>query len=497
MLNEDQLNLLADIFQDRFSEVNARIIRDIGETLKKTGDLTPSQAKKLQQMYNYGADLDLITNQLESASEKSIADIESLYKTVAQEENNWSKPFYDAKGIKQIPLKENKALQKIIGSAATTTRNTLINLSSTTAIGVNTPKGFEEFGTFYKKTIDKAITAVATGVEDYNSVIRQAVRDLGSSGLRVRYESGYTKRLDSAIRQNVLDGVSYVAQETVKQNGNEFGADGVEISAHSPCAPDHLPYQGKQYRDKEYAELQQRLKRPIGEWNCRHFAYPIIIGISQPANSKVELAEMQEYSNEKIEIDGQKYTRYECTQMQRQLETKMRYIGDEKVLYQTVGDDELIRGANVKIRALKNKYVEISQKAGLPTKVERTRIIADKLRNKVAYSGENAIIKLAKGHNIRGEVSVNYEKFDVSKFAFDDAHINKERLHNVTREEAEQFIKESKVLMTRWKGESLCYMGPVGMTYVNLKDKIIKTSFRRVEYDPETLKFIEGVEKLL
>lgn len=130
-------------------------------------------------------------------------------------------------------------------------------------------------------------------------------------GLRVQYESGYTRRLDSAMRQNIIDGVSYVAQETARQAGEEFGADGVELSAHSPCAPDHLPYQGKQYSLQEYEELQASLRRPIGEWNCRHFAYPVLLGISRPANSKAELAEMAQASERRIEMDGRTYSRYD------------------------------------------------------------------------------------------------------------------------------------------------------------------------------------------
>lgn len=110
----------------------------------------------------------------------------------------------------------------------------------------------------------------------------------------------YTRRIDSAARQNVLDGISYIAQETAKSNGEKFGADGYEISAHATCAPDHLPYQGKQYTKAQFDKLQAGLKRPIGQWNCRHLIYPIILGVSAPAYSDEELKEFEINSNEKI-----------------------------------------------------------------------------------------------------------------------------------------------------------------------------------------------------
>lgn len=373
MLTEERMQELAEQFENKFSAVSFRILRDIGETLKKTGDLTPAQAKKLQQMFTYGADVERMTKMLAQASGESIEAIRKLYEQVAREEQDWSKPFYDAKEITQIPLEENELLQNIIKAATAVTKGDLRNMSRTTTVGIKGKNGFQPLGSFYKKTVDEAITAVATGTLDYNSVIRQAIKDMGSSGLRVRYEGGYTKRLDSAIRQNIIDGVSYIAQETAKQAGEEFGADGVELSAHSPSAPDHLHYQGKQYSLKEYDELQDKLERPIGEWNCRHFPYPILLGISRPANSKEELEQMQEESNRIIEIDGKEYTRYECTQIQRKLETKLRYAREEKAIYQAAGQDDLVREVTEKMRILGNKYREVSEKAGLPTRAERIR----------------------------------------------------------------------------------------------------------------------------
>lgn len=378
MLSEERMQELAEQFEERFSRVCLRILQDMGETLKEAGDLIPSQAKKLQQMFTYGADVEEMTKQLARAAGTSMEDIQKLYEQVAKEEQDWSKPFYDAKGVTQIPLAENELLQNIVKAAAAVTKGELRNMSRTTTVGIRTKNGFQPLGSFYKKTVDEAISAVATGTMDYNSTVRQAIKDMGSSGLRVQYESGYARRLDSAIRQNIIDGVSYIAQETARQAGEEFGADGVELSAHSPCAPDHLPYQGKQYSLREYDDLQASLKRPIGEWNCRHFPYPILLGISRPANSMAELAEMERESNRKIEIDGNEYTRYECTQLQRKLETKLRYAREEKAIYQAAGQADLVREATEKIRILGNKYKEISEKAGLPTRAERMRTFSGK-----------------------------------------------------------------------------------------------------------------------
>jgi len=396
VLSEDEINALADIFQDRFDRTNRKILEYIGSRLKEIGELTPSQARKIQQMYKYGEDLDTITKYLAEASGQSIDDIEALYEKVAEEGYDWSKPFYEAKGIKQIPFKENKDVQRIVKAMCVVTGKSLKNISRTTAIGVNTAGGFKPVGSFYKETVDSAITAVITGTDDYNSTIRRAVKELGSGGLKIRYESGYTRRLDSAVRQNVLDGVRYVTQEIAAKNGEEFGADGYEISAHSACALDHLPYQGRQYSKKEYEAIQESLARPIGQWNCGHTAFPIVLGVSHRAYTDKELKAFEKNSNEKITIEGREYTRYECTQLQRQLETKLRYAREEKALYKAVGDKELVNGATEKIRLLSNKYADVSRTAELPMRAERTRSVTEKLKNKVTNKSDDGIINKTK-----------------------------------------------------------------------------------------------------
>lgn len=115
----------------------------------------------------------------------------------------------------------------------------------------------------------------------------------------------------------------------------------------------------------------------------------------------------------------------------------------------------------------------------------------------VARKRKADIIKLAKENKIRGEVHLEYQRTDISEYAFDEKHINKDREHGVTREDAERFIADSKVMISRWKGRFECYFAPGGATYIDLEQKNIRTSFKREEFDPDTLAFMEGVEKLL
>ena len=96
---------------------------------------------------------------------------------------------------------------------------------------------------------------------------------------------------------------------------------------------------------------------------------------------------------------------------------------------------------------------------------------------------------------IKGAAKVNPEKLDVSGYTYDTDHINAERAHMVSREEAERFIKESDVSLTRWNGRFVNYYGKDGATYVDVENKNIRTSFSSREFDGNTLKIREVVEK--
>ena len=114
----------------------------------------------------------------------------------------------------------------------------------------------------------------------------------------------------------------------------------------------------------------------------------------------------------------------------------------------------------------------------------------------IENSPENVIMKAAKENKIRGELNLSPGKIDISDYSFDDVHINKQREHNVTKEDAQRFIKQAKVSFTRWNGRYICYIGSEGSTYIDIEKKLVRTSFKRDEYDQNTLNFIKEVEKI-
>lgn len=103
--------------------------------------------------------------------------------------------------------------------------------------------------------------------------------------------------------------------------------------------------------------------------------------------------------------------------------------------------------------------------------------------------------KAIKEAGIKGIAKIKPEKMDVSEYTYDEKHINSEREHSVSRDEAERFIKESDISLTRWNGRFVNYYSKNGATYVDVENKNIRTAFTRKEFDKNTLKIREVAEK--
>ena len=363
MLNEDFVEAIGEILSARFTEINTHYLELLGKQIKDIGKLTPSNLHQLQQMMRMGTNIEVIQQEIAKAVGKTAEDIAKLLEQAAESAYSDTSVFYEARNMSQVPLLQNTALLNVVQAIEKVTLGELVNLSQTTVIRPS-----------YSVAIDKAVWAVQTGQVDYHKAIRSALRETAQAGLRVEYESGYTRRLDSAVRQNVLDGTRAINQGVRDEAGRQFGADGVEISAHGMCAADHENIQGRQYTKAEFEEIQASLRRRIGTWNCGHRTFSIVLGISSPAYSKKELREMHELNHTPVEYNGKTFaTRYEASQEQRRIETAIRYAEDVRTLATASGDTALATEMDEAINTMNREYRNFSKAAWLQTRRDRIR----------------------------------------------------------------------------------------------------------------------------
>lgn len=362
MLSERQLENILEVFRVRMQGAVEEYLKRMGEHLRDIGTLTPSDINRVVELKRVNYNMEQVKRDIAKAASASVKDIDKVFEAVAESDARFAAKIYAADHTPAI--KGNPALERILKAQAKITKQQLANLSQTTLISGG-----------YRSAVDLAVQTVQAGITDYNSAIRKALKAAATEGLRVQYPSGLTRRLDSALRMNVLDGVRSINQDIMYQLGKEFGADGVEISAHALCAEDHVMYQGTQMSIKDFERLQNvTLDRPFGMWNCRHTWHYILLGISEPRYTQEELNSFRRNSRERITIDGVTKSRYEWTQEQRRIETAVRYQKDIAVAAKASGDIVARRECAYMIRELDKRYAEISKAAGLIEKRERMKV---------------------------------------------------------------------------------------------------------------------------
>ena len=356
MLSERQLEALLKVFNARMQRVSDQYLRLMGEHLKMIGELTPSDVHRLTQLQRMRGNMRQIKRSIAKAAEASMKDIEKAFEAAAESNERFMRAYYQEAAEAPIKgqMQRSKPLERILKAQLRVTEQEMRNLSRTTVVTEA-----------YRNVVDVAVQAVQSGLVDYKSAIRSAMTDAGKNGLRVQYASGMTRRLDSAMRQNVLDGVRTLNNDVLQQLGKEYGANGVEISAHALCAEDHLPYQGRQFTTKQFNDIQARLDRPFGMWNCKHTIFPIIMGVSAQALDDETLKKYNRLSAEQVTIDDKTLSRYEWSQEQRRVETAVRRQKDVATLAKASGDMKAARAAQANIDKLMDYYDKISDESGI------------------------------------------------------------------------------------------------------------------------------------
>ena len=371
MISEADLTDYAYIVSARFDAINTHYIKLMAKQIKEIGKLSPSNLFRLQQMSKMQQNIDSIEYMLAQETGKTLDELDKVLELSGLSVYKDAYELYVAHNRIQIPFKQNQNMMNYIRSVQGLTHNTFFNLSNTTVI-------FEP----YRNLVDVAIDAITNGIDSYNNIIHKQLTDstlplnlrYADEGLKVTYASGLTRRLDSAIRMNVLEGVRQVNNGIREKTGEEFGADGVEVSAHALCARDHIDIQGKQFSKKEFELRNEELRRHISTCNCKHYTFPIILGISKPTYTDKELRQYRENSEKPVNINGKEMTKYQATQVQRNMETAIRKQKDKYIFADTMGDTEMAEKIKNNINQLQSQYNSISQQAGLSPKMDRTYV---------------------------------------------------------------------------------------------------------------------------
>lgn len=319
MLTPEYLDSCLDYLLGMYDALNTAIAEDIARRIVKTGKITDSAAWQAKQLQENGKLMQEVVEDIARITGKTTPEIQRLFNEAATRGMKYDAAPLISAGI-DVDLSLSPAMKQTLDAAIVKTQGNMRNLTMTTG---------STAGGIYMDATNLAYMKVTSGGFSYYEAIRQAIRAAAIDGSYVLYGNNHRTQLDVAIRRSVLTGVNQTAGKLTELYSEDMGAEYYETTAHHGARPTHSVWQGRVFKihgaTAEYPNFAESTGYGTGAglcgWNCRHSFFPFWPGISKPAYSASMLAG---YDAKKYTYNGEKLNDYECSQMQRGYERKIR-----------------------------------------------------------------------------------------------------------------------------------------------------------------------------
>ncbi|WWU63796.1 phage minor capsid protein [Clostridium baratii] len=382
-LTPEQLKNIPEGFVLLYQELEDFIIEDISRRMAKAGKVTDTAKWQAIKAKEIGIALEDIKKKIKEINNISESDLKELLNYASEKSIKQDNEIYTKAGLDPLKIKGNKVLESIVNSAFKQTAGELFNL--TASLGFATTVGgkivYKDIAKYYHKALDLAVLQISSGTLDYNTAIRNAIKELSKSGIRyVDYESGWSNSIEAAVRRAVMTGSSQMAQKLTIEGIEQMGAEYVETTAHAGARPTHAEWQGQVFcykgKSDKYPDFVESTGYGTGDglggWNCRHNFFPFYPGITARAYSDKDLKNIDPPP---FEYNGKNYTYYEATQKQRVMERAIRKTKKELIGYNAAGLNTDFKNASVKLKQQERKYKEFSKVADIPTEKDRLQVL--------------------------------------------------------------------------------------------------------------------------
>lgn len=311
-----------------YQQLEDDIVADMVRRMLKMGFVSESTAYQAEVLQSAGILYEDILQMIADRTDASVAQVRALFEDAGVKTVDIDNDTHEAAGEVPVDIRQDAGMKQVLEAGYRKTLGTMRNLVSTTA---NTTQ------TAFLQACDRAYMQVSSGAFSYQDAIRMAVRNLADGGAYVTYPTGHQDRIDVAVRRCVLTGVGQTAAAVAKKRAEDSGCRYMELTAHGGARPEHARWQGQlvQIQGKRTRKIIDGLKvftleeigygdgREFKGWNCRHNWHPYYPGLSTPNYTPEEIARLDEKS---ISYNGEKYTEYEISQMQRKGERKVRAL---------------------------------------------------------------------------------------------------------------------------------------------------------------------------
>lgn len=380
MFTPEIMEAIPTALEQIFDSLQMSIMADIVRKLVLAQELTPTSVYKIGRLYKLGKSKSAIKSIVQNTLDLSNSEIKNIFSGVIESGYNEAESAFIEQGKEFIPYAENEPLQQFVRAVQAQTQGECKNITQSMGFAKRQPDGslgFTPAADYYQETLDKAVTEIASGASDYNTVLEKTVTEMINSGLRtVDYASGHSSRVTVAARRAVATGLNQVVGKINEENAEKLGTNYFEVSWHSGARPSHQVWQGRVY-SKEELESVCGLGTVTGLCgaNCYHSYSPFTPSITPRTYTDEQLDKMNAEENKPVEYNGKTYTKYEATQRQRRLETAMRAQRQKiKLLEEGGADEQAIINARARYVKTSDEYVNFSKSVGLSQQWDRVTV---------------------------------------------------------------------------------------------------------------------------
>lgn len=349
----------------------------------------------------------------------------------------------------------------------------------------------------YRQTIFRVELSMSAGAITLPQAIDMAVKDFLAQGIRcVEYKDGRRVNIADYAQMALRTAATRSMLLGEAQRRAEFGVDTVLVSQYGACSETCLPWQGKVYIDDVWGVWDGERSGDRGLSNDGHWYMLLSVAVNKGLfhpNCRHTLVTWRYGDPIPPPMDGEQVRKTAALeQQQRKLEREVRkwkrmdegtIDEDQKKAYQ-----QKARDAQKNVREFIGEHEDVLRRDywrektyGIP--LEKPQ--------------KDAILKaeIKRDSGIRGVLHLEPEPIEIEALQFDDEHINLQRDHNITQEQAQEMIKNAKASATVWNGRFERYYSEQGVVYVDREKQSIRTAFGPEEFDDKVKKILEVLKQ--
>lgn len=243
-----------------YEDFEADVLNDLCRRLKLSGTVTESALNQIRALQQQGQSFAYIEKRLRQLTGASQKELDKMFDDAIERNARYYNGVIDKAGIVAPNPDWELMLEQEFDAIRRQTKDELKNLTQSMGFAMRTGEGVKFYGIAeaYQHALDKAELKIMSGAFDYNTAIRDAVRELTDSGLQmVNYASGWHNRVDVAVRRASMTGITQISGRYSEQMMDVLETEYVEVTAHSGARntgsgpENHSQWQGKIYHWKK------------------------------------------------------------------------------------------------------------------------------------------------------------------------------------------------------------------------------------------------------